>query len=109
MNMWWSTMATFERIYWIISVIATVFLVIRAGSRVFISGLDFHLHLGSDLGAHGGAGGGHEGDFGVSHFTLLTLGTSGVFRPVRLERDCILPRTYPYPGPYCCRSCADFS
>jgi hypothetical protein len=65
-------MATFERIYWIISVIATVFLVIQL-VLVFISGLDFHLHLGSDLGAHGGAGGGHEGDFGVSHFTLLTL------------------------------------
>jgi hypothetical protein len=65
---WWGQMTSLEHVYWIIAVAASVVLLIQL-VLAFVSGVDFH--IGSDLGAHGGADG--NSDFNVPHFQLLTI------------------------------------
>ena len=48
---WWGQMTSLEHVYWIIAIAASVILLIQL-VLAFVSGLD--LHVGSDLGAHGG-------------------------------------------------------
>ena len=65
---WWGQMTSLEHVYWIIAIAASVILLIQL-VLAFVSGLD--LHVGSDLGAHGGGDG--SGDFNVPNFQLLTI------------------------------------
>jgi hypothetical protein len=61
-------MTSLEHVYWIIAIAASVILLIQL-VLAFVSGLD--LHVGSDLGAHGG--GDSSGDFNLPNFQLLTI------------------------------------
>jgi len=66
--MWWNSMTSFEHLYWVIAIAASTILAIQLIIACF-SGFEFHsgeIHTGSDLG-------GHNSDFGMPHFQLLTI------------------------------------